>query len=92
MSIQEQYTYKNITSSGTTVVKPNPGKLHSICINTKGATETAVIYDNTAASGTKIGTLSLNTEGTYLYDVMFNIGLTIVTSGTTAPDLTVCYA
>ena len=92
-ALTDQYLYANINSNATTVVKHVPGKLHSIVVNTVSASSnTCTIYDNTAGSGTKIGTLSTLTAGTYLYDVMFNTGLTIVTATGTAPDITVCYA
>lgn len=52
----------------------------------------ATIYDNTAGSGTKIGTID-TTAGvqTFLYDVAFSTGLTIVTAAGTASDMTLSY-
>lgn len=87
--------FNNITTATTTTVKSGKGILHKIVINTYAASATITIYDNTAASGTKIGTLTLpstitgDTPITLPYDLQFSTGLTIVTSGAT--DLTVIY-
>lgn len=56
------------------------------------ATETITIYDNTAASGTKIGTITVfaSTNPCLTYDVNFTTGLTLVTA-TASSDLTVSY-
>jgi hypothetical protein len=67
--------------------------LHSITFNTPAATETVTIYDNTAASGTKIETITVPSSPapvTLTYDVAFNTGLTIVTA-TASGDITVAY-
>ncbi len=48
------FSYANITTDKTSVLKSTPGYLHTVCINTPAATGTATIYDNSAASGTKI--------------------------------------
>jgi hypothetical protein len=86
------FSYKNITTDTTTTLKTGPGYLHAVCVNTPAATGTITIYDNTAASGTKIGTLTsfASTVGCFTYDVAFWVGLTIVTA-TAAPDITVAF-
>jgi len=86
------YRYLNITGQATTTVKSGGGILHTICINTPAATETITIYDNTAASGTKIGTITIfaSTNPCLTYDVNFTTGLTLVTA-TASSDLTVSY-
>jgi hypothetical protein len=86
------FAYKNITTDTTTTLKTGPGYLHTICINTPAATGVVTIYDNTAASGTKIGTITsfASTVGCLTYDVAFWTGLTVVTA-TAAPDLTVTF-
>lgn len=89
------YSFNNITTATTTTVKSGAGTLHSIITNTTAASATVTIYDNTAGSGTKIGTttnpISLLQMGplTAIYDVAFATGLTIVTTGT--QDITVTY-
>lgn len=86
------WSYQNITTDATTVVKSTPGTLHAVCINTPAATGTITIYDNTAGSGTKIGTITsyASTNPCFYFDVAFWIGLTIVTA-TAAPDITVSW-
>lgn len=86
----QQWTYTNIATNTTTAVKSGQGMLHTIVINTTAA-GAITIYDNTAASGTKIGTLKASVaEGTYIYDVAFTTGLTIVTAA--ASDITVSWS
>ena len=86
------FKYTNITGQATTTVKSGSGILHTICVNTPAATETITIYDNTAASGTKIGTITVfaSTNPCLTYDVNFATGLTLVTA-TASSDLTVSY-
>ena len=86
------FKYTNITGQATTTVKSGSGILHTICVNTPAATETITIYDNTAASGTKIGTVTVfaSTNPCLTYDVNFKTGLTLVTA-TASSDLTVSY-
>jgi hypothetical protein len=76
----------------TTKVKSGPGYLHAVCINTPAAGGTITMYDNTAASGTKIGTLTsfANLPGCTAYDAPFWTGLTIVTASA-AVDITVSF-
>lgn len=86
--------YQNITLAAptTTTLKATPGYLHTVCINTPAATGTVAIYDSTAGSGTKIGTITsyASTPRCFTYDVAFWIGLTIVTA-TAAQDITVSF-
>jgi hypothetical protein len=86
--------YTNITTATTTVVKSGGGVLKSIVINTAVANGVIAIYDNTAASGTLIGTITLpavvlDSQYAIPYGVRFSTGLTIVTTGT--PNLTVVW-
>jgi len=87
--VEERFNYTNITTAATTVVKSGAGFLHSITVNTDAA-GTITIYDNTAGSGTKIGTIKSSAGvNSYFYDVSFATGLTIVTAA--ANDLTIAY-
>lgn len=98
LKVEERFSYNNIVLAAptTTVVKAASGFLHSITINTPAATGVITIYDNTAGSGTKIGTITmpatLLSDGprTAIFDVLFATGLTIVTA-TAAQDITVSY-
>lgn len=83
-------TMTNLAANGTTTVKSGAGILHSISINTKGVTNTATVYDNTAGSGTKIATIDTTlSQDTLVYDGAFATGLTVVLGGGTPADLTV---
>lgn len=87
------YSYAHISTNATTVVKAAAGSLHSITINTKGASANiATIYDGVSAAGTVIGVID-TTAGTqnFLYDAALSTGLTIVTATGTAADITVSY-
>ena len=87
------YSYANITTDTTTVVKSGPGTLHTVCLNGVTAAEVISIYDNTAGNGTKSGTITAPSGQTLAcqsYDVGFQIGLTLVTATQTG-DITVSY-
>lgn len=85
--------YKNITTSATTVIKSGVTVLHRVVVNNPGSTWTVAIYDNTAGSGSTVATISPETAGggNFDYDAGLSNGLTVVTSGTTAGDITVVY-
>lgn len=81
--------YTNITSATTTTIKSGKGVLRSININTTAA-GTITVYDNTAASGTKIATFPASAVvGTRDFGCRFHTGLTIVTAA--ASDITVIW-
>lgn len=93
MADKAQFT--NITTATTTTVKSGSGTLVRLVVNKATTTGTITIYDNTAGSGTKIGTI---TFGAALlsdppivadYGCRFSTGLTIVTTGTN--DITVVW-
>ena len=88
-------TYLGITTNATTVVKSGAGSFCGVAWNAIGTTEVLTIYDNTAGSGTKIGTQSGVTAGVFAGFgggcVAFATGLTIVSSGAGAGDWTVVY-
>jgi hypothetical protein len=86
--------YTHINGNGTTTPKSSAGVLHSIVINTKGASaNTVTVYDNTAASGTIIAVIDTTAQvQTLIYDVQFNTGLTVVVATGTAADITISWA
>jgi len=90
----ENAGYLNITLAAptTTVVKGGNGFLDKIQINKGAATGTIIIYDNTAASGTIIATITCGDaiRKTLHFGVKFVTGLTIVTA-VAAMDITVVY-
>jgi hypothetical protein len=95
MPFSNTNAYVNITAAATTVVKVGAGQLFAINLQNMAAASTITIFDNTAGSGTKIGTYTqgaaaLVSPVSLFYDVKFNLGLTIVTTGTN--DITVSFA
>lgn len=73
------WSYKSLTASGTTVVKTGAGQLQGFFCGT--ATGNITIYDNTAASGTKILDTCALAVGNNILRCGFQTGLTIVLSG-----------
>jgi len=93
----DQNSFKNITLAAptTTTVHTGEGTLHAVTVNKAVATGVITIYDGTAATGTKIATITspgtlLQNNFTLIYDVDFRVSLTIVTS-TAAQDITISY-
>ena len=88
------YSYANITTQTTTVLRTGAGILHTITFNNPTATAVVTIYDNTAASGSAlIGTITVPTSPlpiTLKYDAVFSTGLTVKTATATC-DITVTY-
>lgn len=87
------WSFTNISTSTTTTVKSGAGTFHLCSINTLGTVaSTCTFYDNTAGSGTIIAIInSLTLSGSFTYDIAFATGLTVVTTGTAAPNITVAY-
>lgn len=87
-------SFQNILTGTTTTLKSGAGVLQRIIINKAVAASTYTIYDNTAGSGTKIGTVTqpvsvLESQTVLDYGLRFATGLTIVTSST--DDITVVW-
>lgn len=94
MASEPQYSYTNMTTATTTQIRTGPGILHAITINKPVASATITVYDNTASSGTTIGTVTLPATllddlNTLFYDVAFTTGLRVVTSQAT--DITISW-
>jgi hypothetical protein len=86
----ENLSWENLSGSGTFTLKSGPGYLHTLVINSTAA-GAITLYDNTSAAGKKIAILKSNVvEGTYLYDLSFTDGLTIVLAA--ASDITVSFS
>lgn len=86
------YNFLNITTDTTTTITANPVVLGAVCVNTTASTETITIYNNSAASGTKVATITLGTGtgGCFNYNSYLANGLTIVTA-VAAGDLTIVW-
>jgi hypothetical protein len=87
------YSYAHLSTATTTTIKSGAGVLHTLSVNNLGTVASVTtVYDNTAASGSVIAVINtLAGQESYIYDVAFSTGLTIVTTGTVAPDITISY-
>lgn len=96
--------YRNITGNTTVLVKSGNGVIRGIGINNNNTGGEITIYDNTAASGTKIATIQIGTPSGGLLSssgqqspnyvnmiAEFTTGLTVVTSSSSNNDITVYY-
>lgn len=99
--IKTEQRFSYYTSFGTAVgtVKSGAGFLHNIVITNPmmfGAAGTISVWDNTAASGTPMGTITIP-AGTVLgpitvpFDETFSTGLCLSFGGTSLPYLNVSY-
>lgn len=90
--VEMRFSYTNIATNATTVVKSAPGHLHCVIVNKYGGESTATVYDNSAGSGTLIATIDTSAAGPpgpFCYDGTTGVGLTVVTAGTVAANITV---
>lgn len=77
---QEPYLYKFASGVAVLTAKSSSGFLHAITV-TGGTTSPIDIYDSTVNSGTIIASFATtNTAQTYLFDVSFSSGCTVVTN------------
>ncbi len=93
-TLGQSWSKADIVTNTTTTIKSGAGFIHAININKGAATSTITVYDNTAGSGTKIGGVIVDTlaGGTsVILDSAFATGLTVVTAGGAAADITVTY-
>lgn len=90
--ISAAYAFTNITTDATTTIFAGPVILGAVCINTGAASETITIYNNTAGSGAKVGTITLaaTSGGCFNYNSYMPVGLTIVTA-VAAGDITIVW-
>jgi hypothetical protein len=79
-------SFTNITTSTDTVVKASSGVLQGFTVNTAGTS--VVFYNNTACSGTKIGTFTTAAQTSIIINAAFSTGLCATTVG---GDITVLW-
>ena len=96
LKVEQRFAYSLVTSD--TAVKSAPGFLHTVTFACADATPTAgtiTIYDNTAASGTKIFEHSVAATAflpfSILLDVSFTTGLYVDFTTTADVNVTVSY-
>lgn len=86
IKVEQRFNLTNISTLTTTFVKPSPGFLNCLTINTPVAGSVITLYNNTVGSGAVIGLITLPAtllnQGPYtaLYNGVCNVGLTIVTT------------
>ncbi len=80
-------------ANATNSIKVGRGTLHTVTIGVAGAGSTLTIYDSTGgATGTMaIITTQVNDPVTLHFDARFELGLTVVTAGAAAADITITY-
>lgn len=89
LKVEQRFSSSYISTATTTTTKTGVGFLHSVTVQ-GGTAGTIIIYDNTAASGTILASFdSTNALASYIFDLSFSVGLTIITSAAT--KLTVSY-
>lgn len=96
-----QFAFSHLAANGTTVVftpqaanQSSVGVLHSISINTKGASSnTCNVYnDVSAVAGNLIANIDTTTGvNTLFYDVICQNGITVVLATGTSADITVTW-
>ena len=89
LKVEHQYSGTYIATATTTTVKSGAGFIHTLTIG-ETAAGAITLYDNTAGSGTIIFVAKASiVEQTFVLDVSFTVGLTIVTAA--ASKLMVSY-
>lgn len=85
-------TYIHLTPASTTVnAKIGPGVLHTVSVNEVG-TSIVTLYDGVDGSGTVVAKIDPSTRNTYLYDIAFTVGLSVVVgAGPGTLDATVSF-
>ena len=84
------FLYANINSNATTIVKSQKALLYQVTINKAGTNWLAYVIDG-VASGSSVATVDGTAVGGYGYNCLLDNGLTLITSGSAAGDLTVVY-
>lgn len=77
LTARGQIRTDELGAASTTTVKTGKGRVAAVTVLVAGST-TGTIYDNTAASGTRLFIIP-NTVGRYDVDTPFTTGVTVVT-------------
>lgn len=79
---------KRAFTVGTTIIKAVPGRLRKVVVGKGGSgPSTVTLLDD----GAIIAVIAGNVPGDYTYDVGFNVDLSVVLTGPSAPDVVVVY-
>ncbi len=85
-------SFKFLSGAATTTIKTGAGTLRRILFGVGGSSGTVTLWDNTAGSGTEIFVADLASNGGSIefdFDIDFNTGLTVVTTGSTTAVLVI---
>lgn len=91
--VSSGWSFANYTTSSTFTPLTGVGVLHGVTVNSLGTVASTVeVYDGVDDQGVLIGTIdSLTQSGQFLFDVGVTDGITLVVTGTVAPNITVTY-
>lgn len=96
LKVEQRFSFSNVTAD--TAVKAGAGFLHTVTLMPTDAAPTAgsiILYDNTAESGTIIGTITVTTAWlapvTLTFDCSFSTGLYVGFTTTADVNVTVSY-
>lgn len=86
------YSKTNIATNTTTQVLTGGGVLHTICVNTAGASaNVASVYDAISGTSPLVAAIDTTAKGCYTYDAGMTTGIRVITATGSAGDLTVTY-
>ena len=85
------YSYLNTGSNSTLKVVTGGGVFRGITTNTGGTGSTAIVYDSTSGAGTVIANIVTTGIASPTYDAKYTNGLTVVTAGAGAANVTILY-
>jgi len=89
------YNYTLISTNATTTIKSLPGVFAGVYVTNAGTSWAATVYDSLTGSGTVVLVQATLALGNYTpvsgCGIITQIGLTIVTSGTTAGTLLILW-
>jgi hypothetical protein len=89
-----QYTHISANTTGVQVGPVGTITLHTVSINTKGATSNLLtIYDGTSTSGTVVAAYDTTAQvASVNLDVTLQVGMFVVLAAGTAADITLSWA
>lgn len=95
---KKDFPWPNLHVTGTTLVSPRPGTLHTIVVNGLTAVGDVTVHDGLDATGRVVAVLHLNPATsvsvqpiTFLYDAKIDTGIYIVFDEQMDADLTVTF-
>lgn len=85
-------SYNHITTATTTTVKASAGVIKAVVVNSLGTVaSTVTVKDNATVIGIIDSLSTTGRTGSFVFNVKCATNITVVTTGTVAPDVTVTY-